>query len=762
MSSSDTRPGVYPGNPSLPREVREKILSTFRHTLNLYKEGKIDDCLLGCDFILKMDARFAPARSLIQKAKNPSADVDVAELESLVAETLTRQERAVAAEPDRLLVRAVESYNARDFDAAAAAAEQVLQVLPGNQDAVEILDKARRKKAAQPQVEAARQKTVAALGANRFDEARKELERMRALDPDHPSVTMLESKLAAAPPAGPALPDLPSLGMTFGQESEPHIAFDDGATMAIRLDDLPPPVAPVRPPLNLSGTSPLKPRSQAPAAAPVPPPPPPLRTAPPALDGLDALSLDSLSLDMPASPGPRPESPADMWREPSGGVELEPPAAPSGAATPELEPIEETEASHSERDIANLLTQGDEAAKRGDRQQAIEIWSRIFLIDINNSEAVTRIERSRQDMAEGNRKVADWLKTGREAFNAGDQAVAREMFMQVLLVDENEPTAKFYLDRIEEALAAPATAASGPASAGAGKAATAVAAAREAAAPGRGSRLPFPSRILLPVLVFILLAGGGAWYVMHQPGPKSAPPTLAPTRARIDDAATLVRDGKTNEAIAILKAIPATDPDYPRATRMLDQISKAASETTAAAASAGTPAPGAAPAGGTLVAEAAALEPPQLRAVAEKALAEKRYIDALKNFNLALPAYRSDPTFAQGLGSAAEKVTEIMPAVRLFNEGEYETAIPVLWRILQEDRENRDARSYLLRCYYNQGVAQLQNGLFPKARKSFDEVLSLDPRDAEAQRHRQFAARYLKTDLDLMGRIYVRHIPHRP
>src|ERR1700687_3509353 len=107
MSSSDTTPAVYPENPSLPREVREKILSTFRHTLNLYKEGKLDDCLIGCDFILKMDPRFGPARKLLEKSKNPAADVDVAELEALVAGTMTRQERVVAAEPDRLLVRAV-------------------------------------------------------------------------------------------------------------------------------------------------------------------------------------------------------------------------------------------------------------------------------------------------------------------------------------------------------------------------------------------------------------------------------------------------------------------------------------------------------------------------------------------------------------------------------------------------------------------------------------------------------------------------------
>ena len=79
--SSTAVPGSYPGNPALPKEVREKILSTFRHTLNLFKEGKTDDCVIGCDFILKMDPRFAPARQLMEKAKNPAAAVDVAELE---------------------------------------------------------------------------------------------------------------------------------------------------------------------------------------------------------------------------------------------------------------------------------------------------------------------------------------------------------------------------------------------------------------------------------------------------------------------------------------------------------------------------------------------------------------------------------------------------------------------------------------------------------------------------------------------------------
>jgi hypothetical protein len=104
--SGGAEPGAYPGNLSLPREVRDKILSTFRHTLNLYKEGKTDDCLIGCDFILKMDPRFAPARQLIEKAKNPANEIDVASLEAIVAETPSRPERVATPETDRLIERA--------------------------------------------------------------------------------------------------------------------------------------------------------------------------------------------------------------------------------------------------------------------------------------------------------------------------------------------------------------------------------------------------------------------------------------------------------------------------------------------------------------------------------------------------------------------------------------------------------------------------------------------------------------------------------
>jgi len=69
----------YAGSPALALEAREKVLETFRHTLALAQKGKNEEALLGCDFLLKMDARFAPARGLLEMLRGvaPGAPVDV-------------------------------------------------------------------------------------------------------------------------------------------------------------------------------------------------------------------------------------------------------------------------------------------------------------------------------------------------------------------------------------------------------------------------------------------------------------------------------------------------------------------------------------------------------------------------------------------------------------------------------------------------------------------------------------------------------------
>ena len=52
-------PVSYQGSPSLSAEAREKVLQTFRHTLDMARAGRNEDALLGCDFILKMDPRLS-------------------------------------------------------------------------------------------------------------------------------------------------------------------------------------------------------------------------------------------------------------------------------------------------------------------------------------------------------------------------------------------------------------------------------------------------------------------------------------------------------------------------------------------------------------------------------------------------------------------------------------------------------------------------------------------------------------------------------
>jgi len=792
---SAAAPEGYPGNPSLPREVRDKIMSTFRHTLNLFKEGKQDDCLIGCDFILKMDPRFTPARQLLEKAKNPASAVDVGALESVVAATPTRQERVASVETDRLLVRAAESFAARDFDAAIASAEQVLQVLPGNQNATEIRDKALRKKTVQPQFEVARQRAAVALEAHRLAEARSALATMRSLDAEHPSVALLERKLQDAAPAEVGESTNPGLNLdapaaaapsfTMDADPEPSFSMDpapahsglegglgDLSLDSLTLDEPPGTVVPPPPGMRDPVTGPLKIGGEALAGGGAP-------------DASDSFTLDMGAANETFDHGGSSGAPPNLWSEPEpsgASVSFSDSAAMFGSASEEPSHSAPAEPSGPTPDdeIATLLQQGDDASRMGNRQQAIEIWSRIFLIDINNSDAVGRIEKARQEMAEGNRRIADSLKQGREKFEAGDFTAAREAFLQVLALDETDQTARTYLDRIEQQLSRPSSgldlshrAAAGDvleeemaevtATAPPGETAAASTDRAEAAPAPKAPRAPLDKRFLVALggaLILALVVGLYFWLRPPRGASAMAPQQQASAGggASLEHATSLFRDGKVAETIAELKKIPPSSPDYARAQRLLASLTKSAAGGAGEAPAGGEPAvAGEKPAG--------AAPPPEAvkhREEGQKALAEKRYIDALKSLSLASASFDGDPTFAQEVGQASEKVNELTPAVKLYNEGEYETAIPILWRIFQGDRSNQDAKSFLMRSYYNEGIGQLQNGLYAKAAESFGEVLSIDPQDTDSIRHKKFAERYLKGDLDLMGRIYVRHVQQRP
>ncbi len=723
MSSSPS-PAAYPGNPSLPVEVREKILATFRHALNLFSSGNVSDCVIGCEFILKMDPRFVPAQRLREKARTPDSDVDISELQALAnppppaspaaapPPPPAAQPRPEKPEPRRLLAEAERKYETRDFEGTIAAATQVLALAPGNKDALAMIQKAAGKKAMEPLIKASRVHAERALGEGRISDARPEVERLRAADPEHPSLPSLERRLAAASaPAAPAAPDSglgPPVSDEFalgGPQSEgygPTPAFGDLSSEPAGLDPFP------SPPSGFVGSEETSPERDA--------------------------------LVPPSHPSP------DLFlpMEEAASIEMRPLSSPQ---------TDEEDTRTAEREIDALLKQGDEMAKKGDRRQAIEIWSRVFLIDINNSEAVTRIEKTRQEMAEETRMVSECLKKGRESYEAGDSEAARKFFLQAQSLDPDEPTARLYLERIQKGEAEPAVAETG------GKPAAPVGtdesrkpAPSLAAVPTPSKRpraaLPVNPRVLAFIGAFLAMILVGVYFVFKGTRTQAPPPKVV-SSGSLQRARELLGKGEVEQARIELRRIGAADPDSEEARNLLADLSRGG------AAEAGK---AARPASSEVRGDN---DPARLRAIAEQALSEKRYIDALKNFNLAAPAFRGDPNFAKGQSLASDKVTALTPAVKVYNEGEYETAIPILWRIVQEDRDNQDARSYLLRSYYNQGITQLQNGLYQKAIQAFQEALALDPNDAEAARHKKFAERYQKGDLDLMGRIYVRHLSRR-
>src|ERR1700688_540856 len=71
---------TYPGNQSLASDVQQRIHSTFEHTLGLAEKGSRQEALLGCDFVLRMDPLYEPARRLQERLEASSGPLAVEDL----------------------------------------------------------------------------------------------------------------------------------------------------------------------------------------------------------------------------------------------------------------------------------------------------------------------------------------------------------------------------------------------------------------------------------------------------------------------------------------------------------------------------------------------------------------------------------------------------------------------------------------------------------------------------------------------------------
>jgi tetratricopeptide (TPR) repeat protein len=219
-----------------------------------------------------------------------------------------------------------------------------------------------------------------------------------------------------------------------------------------------------------------------------------------------------------------------------------------------------------------------------------------------------------------------------------------------------------------------------------------------------------------------------------------------PSRAADDPflkAQALFDAGKIDEAIAVLLKLPDSDPRHNEALVRIERMKSSASP---------TPAP-AAPSD-------AALD--EMRIAGFSAISTSRYIDAVKNLDPVVKARPQDTEAAAALKKSLDQVAALSSAVKSYNEGDYESAIKLLWEARRADARNQDVEEYLANAYVNASIQALQAGNMAKAQTALKEATELRPGDAEAQRLLRFARKYPRGATDLLSKIFIKHLAVRP
>jgi|GEM_PF-643814 len=421
---------TYPGNQSLASDVQQRIRSTFEHTLGLAEKGSRQEALLGCDFVLRMDPLFEPARRLQERLEAATGPLAVADLRRMEAPAGQRDRSrdsstfpspslagpqpaasaSTAAAHDALwgdldglateLPELPDPHAAPGPGALRAEFESLLSErrfqelqMRAREEAAAVtadLELQRLEKLAQERLEAGPYVSKFLLSAreamrtgNTVDGNRL-LDKARALDPTHPGIAELSPPGGSAPPAPPAV-DAPTGKVASGPSGSPAAAFSAAALA-------------------------LAPGSAAPSL--VPPPPAALRAQP------------ALSQTSPTSQ-----------------------TAPQPSFATAAPPNSDTE---SERRIQQLLDEGQAALDGGDPQAAIDAWSRIFLIDIDHQGAAYRIDRARRMKAERDRQVEETFHEGMSRLEASDAHGARDAFQRVLELQPGHLQAREYQQQLDE------------------------------------------------------------------------------------------------------------------------------------------------------------------------------------------------------------------------------------------------------------------------------------------------------------------------
>lgn len=742
---------IYPGNSTLSAVVKDRVSSTFAQSLELYRQGKTDEAASGCELILQMDPAFDPARKLLDKATNPFSMVD---LDSL--------SQAAPGGADDAMQQARAAMVARDFQRVVQLTTEVLTNDLMNDEARVLSDQAREKLEAAPFVDQFFRKFDEHIASGNMTAARTDLEKARTIDSDHPSIVRMERMLSVQQDSGPAAPAAPAPG-GFSFDAGPSFVVDTpapqrGAAQAsdfgFTFEEEKAPPAPA-----VGGFTFEEPAAAAPAssgfggfsfgsdpapAAPVAPAP-----APPASD---APFAGGFSFDAPSSGGGFSFDSGSPASAPSaGGFEF--PTAP-------VEP-----GSDDQKKIAQYLADGDRAFENADFQQAIDHWSRIFLIDVTNDVASERIEQAKAKRRAIEQRIEPMLNAGIAAFERRDMENARTKFREVLLNDPSNSSAQSFLDRIDaagdaheespEVFAPPADTESdssffdddmaspggAPLMPQEAAPAPATPAKKTAAAKTASTKKSLPLGLIGAVAGALVLLVGG-WFAWHRMSAPAYDPTA--TQAILRQAQDLSQKGKYDQAILILQDVKPDDPQHDKALNMIADLQH--KKTQAAEMIDGRP---------------AAVVFQESLANGKTLFEAHDYDGAKKQFEVAMRVRALPPDMKASYDAAAQQVAKLDAAKALFAERRFQDAISNLQPLAQADPQNKNIQRMLTDAHFNLGATSLQEEKLSEAVREFDEVLKVEPNDELARRSRELANRYNSQPKDLLYKIYVKYLPLR-
>ena len=181
---------TYPGNPSLSPDVQRRILTTYRQSLQSAQQGNLDEALLGCDFVLRLDPQFGAARTLQQMISARKPPEAFAELLAALDGT--------AAPPGASDLRSsfTQMLAERRFAEILNAAERDKRLVSADPELARLVTEAQSRYEADPYVAKFADAAALAMRTGEREEAQRLIDKARSLDATHPRIVELDEMVA--------------------------------------------------------------------------------------------------------------------------------------------------------------------------------------------------------------------------------------------------------------------------------------------------------------------------------------------------------------------------------------------------------------------------------------------------------------------------------------------------------------------------------------------------------------------------------------